>query len=105
MKCLKAFDVLQLGEFTRRSITACVAGLPIHLAEREVDVIRRGLDWDESEARCDGGNNWRLRRRDHPGEISTGIKSSMPARKQLSDLFRCQCTVKEGQIIHEPNVT
>ena len=51
--CLKAFDILERGEFTRRSITACVAGLPIHVAEREVDVIRRGLDWDESEARCE----------------------------------------------------
>jgi RNA 3'-terminal phosphate cyclase (ATP) len=51
--CLKAFDILERGEFTRRSITACVASLPMHIAEREVDVLRRGLDWDESEARCE----------------------------------------------------
>ncbi len=53
--CLKAFDIIERGEFTRSSVTARVAGLSLSIAEREMDVIRRGLDWDE----CSSSRNLR----------------------------------------------
>lgn len=55
--CLKAFDITERGEFIRRSITARVAGLSLSIAEREMDVIRRGLDWDESVHRWTCGDS------------------------------------------------
>jgi RNA 3'-terminal phosphate cyclase (ATP) len=37
--------------------------------------------------------------------VQTLLPASKPARKQLSNFFRSQCTVKDGQIIHKPNIT
>ena len=46
---LTPFDLLDRGRLVRRSITARVAGLPLHIAEREVRTIREALGWDAAE--------------------------------------------------------
>jgi len=95
--CLKAFDITERGEFTRRSITACVAGLSLSIAEREIDVIRRGLDWDEAEARCEtirarspGNYLWIELESKDVTEVITGfgrvhVKAEVVAREALKE--------------------
>ncbi|MEQ1826234.1 MAG: RNA 3'-terminal phosphate cyclase [Pirellula sp.] len=50
---LKPFDLIDRGKIVRRHVTACVAGLPLHIADREVDVVRRGLDLQKHETSCE----------------------------------------------------
>jgi RNA 3'-terminal phosphate cyclase (ATP) len=46
---LKPIELLERGELVRRSAKAIVANLPRHIAERELDVIRRRMDFDQEQ--------------------------------------------------------
>jgi RNA 3'-terminal phosphate cyclase (ATP) len=94
---LKAYDIAERGEFTRRQVSAVVARLPIHIAQREVDVIRRGLNWDSSEttmetvqARCPGNFLWMEFESQHVTEVITGfgrlnVKAEVVARDAMKE--------------------
>jgi RNA 3'-terminal phosphate cyclase (ATP) len=45
---LKPFDVLERGPIRERRVTARVAHLPRHIAEREIETLARKLRWDRS---------------------------------------------------------
>lgn len=44
---LRGFELLDRGEFRTRRARAMVASLPRHIAERELEVVRRRLGWEE----------------------------------------------------------
>ncbi|MFO0902252.1 MAG: RNA 3'-terminal phosphate cyclase [Pirellulales bacterium] len=46
---LTPFDLLERGRLVRRRVTARVAGLPLHIAEREVRTICEALAWNDDE--------------------------------------------------------
>jgi RNA 3'-terminal phosphate cyclase (ATP) len=50
---LKPLDLLERGAIRRRLATAIVANLPRHIAERELRVIGRKLDWSGEELRLE----------------------------------------------------
>lgn len=94
---LKGYDILERGDIARRCVTARVAGLPIHIAEREVDVVRRGLQWTEAEsvaetiaASCPGNYLWIEMASSQVTEIVTGFgktntKAEIVAREALGE--------------------
>jgi len=45
---LTGFDLLERGEIRRRQAKAIVAGLPRHIAERELKVIQQAMKWDRT---------------------------------------------------------
>ena len=48
---LRPIELLQRGEIVRRGARALVANLPIDIADREVELVRRRLGWSEAETR------------------------------------------------------
>ncbi len=46
---LNPLDLTERGDIIRQSATAIVANLPRHIAERELDVIRRRMDFDREQ--------------------------------------------------------
>jgi len=50
---LRRLDLLERGAIRRRSAKAVVAGLPRHIAEREIRTIQRLLRWDDDAVRVD----------------------------------------------------
>lgn len=94
---LKGYDILDRGDITQRCVTARVAGLPIHIAEREIDVIRRGLQWSETEAvaetvsaACPGNYLWIEIASPNVTEVVTGFgknstRAEIVAREALSE--------------------
>jgi len=60
---LTRFELLERGPITHRRARVLLAGLPRHIAEREIAVLRRRLDWPEEccalellDQRCGPGN-------------------------------------------------
>lgn len=47
-KALKGFELTDRGEIIRWCGRAVVSNLPGHIAEREINVLRKGTNWDES---------------------------------------------------------
>ncbi|HPD29715.1 MAG TPA: RNA 3'-terminal phosphate cyclase [Phycisphaerae bacterium] len=45
---LKGFELTERGEIIRRCGRAVVSNLPGHIAEREINVLRKGTNWGES---------------------------------------------------------
>jgi len=45
VSALRPIELVERGRILQRSATAVVARLPLHIAEREVDTIRRRLSW------------------------------------------------------------
>ena len=43
---LKRFDLLERGKIIQKTARACVANLPVSIANRELNVIREKLEWD-----------------------------------------------------------
>lgn len=43
---LRGFDLLERGQLLGQSAEAVVANLPLEIAQRELDTVRRRLDWD-----------------------------------------------------------
>lgn len=46
---LKALNVLERGAWVRGYAEACVAGLPLHVAQRELEVVGRTLGWPQQQ--------------------------------------------------------
>jgi RNA 3'-terminal phosphate cyclase (ATP) len=46
---LAGFDLLERGDITSRQARVMIARLPLHIAQRELDTIRRRLDWSTEE--------------------------------------------------------
>ena len=46
---LQPINLLERGELIRKSVKAIVANLPRHIAERELDVIRRRMEFDQEQ--------------------------------------------------------
>ncbi len=94
---LKAFDIVERGDIVRRQVSSVVSHLPMHIAEREVDVIQRGLNWDTSEtlcesvrARCPGNYLWIEMESQHVTEVITGfgrlnVKAEIVARDAMDE--------------------
>ena len=94
---LKAYDIVERGDIVRRQVSAVVAHLALHIAEREVDVIQRGLSWDASEthcesvrARCPGNYLWLEMESQQVTEVVTGfgklnVKAEIVARDAMEE--------------------
>jgi RNA 3'-terminal phosphate cyclase (ATP) len=94
---LKAYDIIERGDIVRRQVSSVVSHLPIHIAEREVDVIQRGLNWDPSEtfcdsvrARCPGNYLCIEMESQHVTEVITGfgrlnVKAEIVARDAMAE--------------------
>jgi RNA 3'-terminal phosphate cyclase (ATP) len=54
---LNPIELTQRGEVIQCSARALVARLPAHIAERELDVVRRRLDWPDSWLTCERIDN------------------------------------------------
>ncbi|MGQ9649038.1 MAG: RNA 3'-terminal phosphate cyclase [Phycisphaerae bacterium] len=56
-KALKGFELMERGEIIRRCGRAVVSNMPGHIAEREINVLRKGTNWNESCFRIENVTN------------------------------------------------
>ncbi|MGD8914547.1 MAG: RNA 3'-terminal phosphate cyclase [Candidatus Thiodiazotropha sp.] len=54
---LQPLHLSERGELRRASTEALIAALPVHIAERELETVRRTMGWDESQLQLHGLNN------------------------------------------------
>ncbi len=56
---LRPIHINERGKQISQSATALIANLPLHIAERELNVVRRSLDWDEKDLKSEVVKNVR----------------------------------------------
>jgi RNA 3'-terminal phosphate cyclase (ATP) len=90
------YDLMERGELMRRRVVALVAGLPNHIAEREADVVRRGLSLSLNDVRCESvaaacpGNYLYIELKSHHvSETISGFgRIHVPAERVARDALR-----------------
>lgn len=95
-KDLQSLRLLDAGDIRERSARSVVAKLPIHIAERELSVVRERLGWSEDECRIETvdaqspGNALLLEvMREPVGELAVGFgERGVPAEKVAEDAAR-----------------
>ena len=56
-KALQPLNLMQRGELRQASATALISALPIHIAERELETLRRTLGWSDDQLHLRGLSN------------------------------------------------
>ncbi|MFH1265269.1 MAG: RNA 3'-terminal phosphate cyclase [Planctomycetota bacterium] len=94
--CLRPIDLTERGRILRRAACGVVSQLPLHIAEREVDVVRRRMSWPvECVSTCQvessgPGNVVTIEiQSEHATEVFTGFgKLGVPAEKVAAGAVR-----------------
>ncbi|MBL8853590.1 MAG: RNA 3'-terminal phosphate cyclase [Planctomycetaceae bacterium] len=108
---LRGFDLLERGELLRTVATAVVANLPVSIADRELNTVRRKLEWDKTaelkavEAQGLGPGNAVMIRYEYKNvtEMVTGFgqqgvsaeRVAADAVRELRNYLRCDAAVGE----------
>ncbi|MCP4688953.1 MAG: RNA 3'-terminal phosphate cyclase [Desulfobacterales bacterium] len=79
---LRRVDILERGKIRRRLATAVVARLPRHIAERELNVVRKKLAWDPDCLRVEEVENSR-----GPGNVLTIEVESEAVTEAVTEVF------------------
>jgi RNA 3'-terminal phosphate cyclase (ATP) len=93
---LRGFDLIERGKFLSRQVTAVVANLPLHIAEREADTAVRRLGWSANESSAlevpssGPGNIVMIEHTcENVSEIATAIgRIGLPAERVAADAVR-----------------